>query len=90
MRVLRIKQTRDRVGGLTDQWLRKLEERGQFPRRIRLGPNSVGHLEHEVDEWLAARAAERDALARDLPAADDGAKPAARAKRRGGGAGAAA
>ena len=64
MRVLRPKETCERVK-LTNQWLRKLEERGEFPRRIRLGPNSVGHLEHEVDDWLAARAAERDG---DMPA----------------------
>lgn len=69
MRVLRINQTRERVGGLTDQWLRKLEARGEFPRRIRLGPNSVGHLEHEVDAWLEARAAERDGRAAAIEAA---------------------
>ena len=59
MRVLRPKKTAERVG-YTNQWLRQLEARGEFPRRIRLGPNSVGHLEHEVDAWLEARARERD------------------------------
>ena len=31
-----------------------------FPKPISLGANSVGFIEDEVDEWLAARAAERD------------------------------
>ena len=30
-----------------------------FPAPIKLGPNSVGWLEAEIDDWLAARAAER-------------------------------
>ena len=30
-------------------------ETDPFPRPIRLGPNSVGWLKSEVQEWLAAR-----------------------------------
>ncbi|MGY3809367.1 helix-turn-helix transcriptional regulator [Aeromonas veronii] len=26
-----------------------------FPKRIRLGANSVGYLEHEIMEWLKSR-----------------------------------
>ena len=26
-----------------------------FPKRVRLGENSVGWYEHEIDEWLANR-----------------------------------
>lgn len=33
------------------------EKAGRFPRRVRLGPNSVGWYEHEIDAWLASRAA---------------------------------
>lgn len=32
-----------------------------FPHPISLGDNSVGFIEAEVDAWLEARAAERDA-----------------------------
>jgi prophage regulatory protein len=33
----------------------KLEKRGEFPKRVRLGPNSVGWIESEIDDWLAKR-----------------------------------
>lgn len=42
------------------------ERRGEFPRRRRLGANSVGWLESEVSAWME-----------DLPLADDGADDAA-------------
>ena len=31
-----------------------------FPKKIRLGDNSVGYIEEEVDAFLASRAAKRD------------------------------
>ena len=31
-----------------------------FPKPISLGDNSVGFAEHEVDDWLAERAAKRE------------------------------
>ena len=31
-----------------------------FPKLVSLGDNSVGIIEEEIDEWLAARAAKRD------------------------------
>src|SRR4029078_11729668 len=34
---------------------------GQFPRQVPLGAKAVGWLEHEIDAWIDARAAERDA-----------------------------
>ena len=34
---------------------------GEFPKQIRLGPNKVAWLRSEVLDWIAARAAERDA-----------------------------
>lgn len=33
----------------------RLESQGKFCMRVRLGENSVGFYEHEVDEWLASR-----------------------------------
>ncbi len=40
--------------------IRRLEKQGKFPKRVRLGPNRVGWLEHEIDEWIVDRIAERD------------------------------
>jgi prophage regulatory protein len=33
----------------------RLEGRGEFPRRIRLGPNSVGWFADEVAAWCESR-----------------------------------
>lgn len=41
----------------------RLEKAGQFPKRVQLGPNSVGWLEHEIDAWIESRVATRDAEA---------------------------
>jgi prophage regulatory protein len=35
------------------------EQEGRFPRRVKLGPNSVAWFEDEVDAWQAARAESR-------------------------------
>ena len=34
-----------------------------FPKPINLGANSVGFVEEEIDQWLADRAAKREAVA---------------------------
>jgi prophage regulatory protein len=44
----------------TRRWVAVLEEQGRFPKRVRLGPNTVGWFEDEVDALLEARAAERE------------------------------
>lgn len=38
----------------------RLEKEGKFPKRLKLGPNRVGWLLSEVDDWIRARAAERN------------------------------
>jgi predicted DNA-binding transcriptional regulator AlpA len=51
----------------------RLERRGLFPKRVRLTPGTgagwrggaVGWFEDEIDEWLAAPAAERDRVVTD-------------------------
>ena len=46
----------------------RLEAAGQFPKRIRLGQNRVAWLLKEVEEWLDARIAKRDAnVSTDTP-----------------------
>ncbi len=42
--------------GLSRTTIWRLESRGDFPRRRRLGPQAVGWLLHEVEEWIATRA----------------------------------
>ena len=54
MKVIRRKDIKDKVG-FTYHWVVQLEKRDAFPKRIRLGPQSVAWLEHEVDDWLNAR-----------------------------------
>jgi prophage regulatory protein len=46
------------------QHIARLEAAGRFPKRIRLGQNRVVWLLSEIEEWLNARIAARDALAR--------------------------
>jgi predicted DNA-binding transcriptional regulator AlpA len=64
MRILRPAATEEKVG-ICDRHLREMEAQGLFPKRFPLNPSgegrAVGHLESEVDEWIAARAASRDA-----------------------------
>lgn len=39
----------------------RLEKAGKFPKRIRLGDNTVAWLECEIEAWLATKVAERSA-----------------------------
>lgn len=36
------------------------EKQGGFPKRRRLGPNTVAWLESEINEWCASRAVKAD------------------------------
>ena len=62
MRILRPRDTQYKVG-LCDRELRDLEREGLFPKRFPLNPSgkgrAVGHLESEIDDWIASRAASR-------------------------------
>jgi prophage regulatory protein len=62
MKIVRKSAAENKVG-LSGRHMDRLEAAGQFPKKVRLGANSVGWFEHELDEWLAARAAERDRAA---------------------------
>lgn len=44
---------------LSDATIWRLERAGKFPKRIRLGGQSVGWFLDEVNEWLEIKAAER-------------------------------
>lgn len=60
MKVIRRRDIRSKTG-FCYHWCVELEKRGDFPKRIRLGPQSVGWLEHEIDNWLAQRSRADDA-----------------------------
>ncbi len=45
------------------QHLQRLVTAGKFPKPVKLGPQTVGFLEHEIDAWIVERAKERDAAA---------------------------
>jgi len=39
----------------------RLVKAGKFPAPIKVGQNRIGWVESEIDEWLNAKVAERDA-----------------------------
>jgi len=61
LRILRFPELRERKGiSYSRMHVYRLEKGGDFPKRFDPGANSVGWLEHEVDAWIAAKAAARD------------------------------
>ncbi len=56
MTILRRRAVCERAG-LSYSSIRRLELAGDFPVRRQLGPNSVGWIASEVDDWLRARQA---------------------------------
>ena len=54
-RVVREPETERRTGlSRATRW--RMERAGKFPKRVKLGPNSVGWLESELEAWLSAKA----------------------------------
>ena len=60
MRILRINDVLDRTGIGAKSTLYKYIKDGSFPQPIKIGPKASGWREDEVDQWIAARTAERD------------------------------
>jgi prophage regulatory protein len=61
MRVLRFPDLKERKGiNFSRMHIDRLEKDGKFPKRVRLGKKSVGWVDQEVDDHIAALAAERD------------------------------
>ena len=60
MRILRRREVEHRVG-LSGMEIWRREKAGSFPRKVRLGPNSVGWVEAEIDAYLEELVAARDA-----------------------------
>jgi prophage regulatory protein len=61
LRFMRKPEVRETVG-LSDPTIYRLEQKGEFPKRVQLGANSVGYLSTEIYGWMAEKAAEREAL----------------------------
>jgi len=38
----------------------RMSRAGKFPKPVKIGANSVGFVEDEVEEWMRSRVAERD------------------------------
>ena len=58
--ILRLPEVERRTG-LRRPTIYRRANAGTFPKPVRLGPNSTGWLESEIDAFLAAAIAERDA-----------------------------
>ena len=57
-RILRDPEVRERVGLSRATIWRKIRS-GDIPAPVRLGPQSIGWIEREVNEWIAVRASAR-------------------------------
>ncbi len=58
-RILDLNEVRTRIPlSRTQIW--RLERTGEFPGRIRLGPNRVGWREDEISSWIESRPAVSD------------------------------
>jgi prophage regulatory protein len=55
------KAERRQITGPSDTNWDTLEKEGKAPKRVKLGPRSVGWLRSELWAWVDARVAERDA-----------------------------
>jgi prophage regulatory protein len=56
LRLIRLVAVCDRIG-VSKSTVWRLERKGAFPRHHRISPNTVGWLEHEVEEWIRRRLA---------------------------------
>ena len=69
--VLRIKQV-IRITKLSRTSIWRKERAGDFPRRLRLGPNAVGWIADEIYAWVASRPRVSDCERAKRVAYDDG------------------
>lgn len=59
MRLLSKRQLKE-VVLYSPQHIARLEKAGKFPRRVQIGPNRVGWVEAEVQDWLQERLDRRE------------------------------
>ncbi len=58
--LLTVKEVEQRIGYRKSK-LYQLVSAGAFPQPVRLGRRDIRFVDHEVDQWVAARIQERDA-----------------------------
>ena len=54
--ILRFPQVKD-MTGLSRTTIWRLEQTGDFPKRVQLSPNAVGWRESEINNWQISRIA---------------------------------
>jgi prophage regulatory protein len=54
MRLLRTREVL-RITGLSRMTIHRLEKRGDFPQRRRIGRQAVAWIDAEIDDWIASR-----------------------------------
>lgn len=59
MKIMRLKEVMDYTG-LGRSSIYKFITAGTFPKPVSLGDRAVGWVDHEVEDWIAERVAERD------------------------------
>lgn len=52
--IWRRRQVREAIG-YADRTIDRKEQLGQFPKRVKLGPNAVGWYSDEIEEWIESR-----------------------------------
>ena len=58
-RTLRIRHVAEKTSlAISSIW--RLAQRGHFPLPVKLSPGCTAWYEHEIDEWIDAKAAERE------------------------------
>ena len=58
VRLLSLPQVKNAIPYSASQiW--RLEQKGDFPKRVRIGPNRVGWIEAEISDWLRSKIKER-------------------------------
>jgi prophage regulatory protein len=67
MKLLRIREVMD-ITCLSRMTLYRMEKGGDFPRRRRLGTNSVAWVESDVNTWIETRPSIPTTPGRQLPA----------------------
>lgn len=72
-RFISLKEVCSRLG-LSRQTIDRLEARGLFPLRIRIGQRRMAWLTSEIDAWTAERAPPREEEEASIPATPDRAK----------------
>jgi prophage regulatory protein len=58
-RLLKFKQLIELGISFSREHIRRLEEAGKFPKRIRLSPQKIAWFEDEILTWVSERDAER-------------------------------